>query len=94
MEKRYFYKQAYLSNTEIFMYIDGKLMKTDIINDYNLDGYIHRLQNEGYAYGYPPEEVVHLRQNYEDAKEAYEIAQGNMINIKGERVKVNNIGKY
>ena len=82
MEKRYFYKQAYLGNTEIFMYVDGKLTETDIINDYNLDGYIGRLRNEGYTYGYPPEEVEHLRKCYEEAKEAYEIAQRNMINIK------------
>ncbi len=82
MEKRYFYKQAYLGNTEIFMYVDGKLTETDIINDYNLGGYTRRLRDEGYTYGYPPEEVEHLRQEYEDAKEAYEEAVNNMINIK------------
>lgn len=82
MEKRYFYKRAYLANTEIFMYVDGKLTEADIINDYDLDGYIARLINEGYTYGYPPEEVEHLRKCYEEAKEAYEIAQSNMINIK------------
>lgn len=83
MEKRYFNKQTYLANTEIFMmYVDGKLTKTDIINDYNLDRYTRRLRDEGYTYGYPPEEVERLRQEYEDAKEAYEIALSNMINIK------------
>lgn len=82
MEKRYFYKQAYLANTEIFMYVDGKLTETDIINDYDLDGYTRRLMNEGYTYGYPPEEVEHLRKCYEEAKEAYENAQRNMINVE------------
>lgn len=82
MEKRYFYKQAYTANTVIFMYVDGKLTGTDIINDYDLDEYTRRLMNEGYTYGYPPEEVEYLRECYEDAKEAYEIAQRNMINIK------------
>ena len=82
MEKRYFYKQAYPANTEIFMYVDRKLTETDIVNDYNVDGYIARLTNEGYTYGYPPEEVERLRKCYEEAKEAYEIAQSNMINIK------------
>jgi hypothetical protein len=80
MEKRYFYKQAYLGNTEIFMYVDGKLTETNIINDYNLDGYTRRLRDEGYTYGYPPEEVEQLRQEYEDAKETYEEAVNNMIN--------------
>lgn len=56
------------------MYVDGKLTETDIINDYDLDGYTRRLMNEGYTYGYPHEEVGHLRKCYEDAKEAYEIA--------------------
>ena len=80
MEKRYFYKQAYLGNTEIFMYVDGKLTETDIINDYDLDGYTRRLINEGYTYGYPPEEVERLKKEYEDAKETYEEAVNNMIN--------------
>ena len=82
MEKRYFYKQAYLGNTEIFMYVDGKLTETDIINDYDLDGYTRRLRNEGYTFGYPPDEVEILKKEYEDAIEAYEIAQRDMINIK------------
>lgn len=82
MEKRYFYKRAYLADTEIFMYVDGKLTETDIVNDYDLDGYTRRLRQEGYTYGYPPEEVEHLRECYEEAKEAYEIAQCHMINIK------------
>ena len=81
MEKRYFYKQAYIANTEIFMYVDGKLTKTDIINDYDLGGYIRRLINEGYTYGYPPEEVERLKREYEDAREAYEIARRDMISI-------------
>lgn len=84
MKKRYFYKQAYLANTQIFMYINGKLTGKRIIADYELDGYINRLIDEGYSYGYPPEEVARLRQKYEDAKEAYEIAQSMMINIEEE----------
>ena len=83
MEKRYFYKQAYLGNTEIFIYVDGKLTETDIINDYDLDGYTRRLRNEGYTYGYPPEEVERLKKEYEDAKEAYEEAVNNMIIKEG-----------
>lgn len=79
MEKRYFYKRAYLGNTEIFMYVDGKLTETDIINDYDLDGYTRRLHNEGYTFGYSPEEVEKLKKEYEDAKEAYEEAVNNMI---------------
>ena len=79
MEKRYFYKQAYLANTEIFMYVDGKLTETDIINDYDLDGYTRRLRDEGYTFGYPTEEVERLKKEYEDAKEAYEEAVNNMI---------------
>lgn len=79
MEKRYFYKPAYLGNTEIFMYIDGKLTETNIINDYNLDGYTRRLRDEGYTFGYPLEEVERLKKEYEDAKEAYEEAVNNMI---------------
>ena len=79
MKRRYFYKQAYIANTEISMYIDGKLTGTDIINDYDLGGYIRRLRDEGYTFGYPPEEVERLKKEYEDAKEAYEEAVNNMI---------------
>lgn len=83
MEKRYFYKQAYLGNTEIFMYVDGKLTETNIINDYNLDGYTRRLIDEGYTFGYPSKEVERLKKEYEDAKEAYEEAVNNMISKEG-----------
>ena len=64
------------------MYIDGKLTGTNIINDYDLGGYVRGLGDEGYTFGYPPEEVERLKKEYEDAKEAYEEAVNNMISNK------------
>ena len=79
MNKRYFYKEAYIGNTEITLYKDGKAVDSDIVSDYELGGYIRRLENEGYTFGYPPEEVERRKQLYEDAKELYENAKNNMI---------------
>ena len=83
MNKRYFYKEAYIGNTEITMYKDGKAVDSDIVSDYELGGYIRRLENEGYTFGYPPDEVERLKKEYEDAKEAYEEAVNNMITNGG-----------
>ena len=79
MNKRYFYKEAYIGNTEITLYKDGKAVDFDIISTYELDGYIRMLKNRGYSFGYPPEEVERLKQLYENAKELYEEAVNNMI---------------
>lgn len=77
--KNYFYKEAYAGNTEIFMYENGKMVESDIINDYNLCGYTNRLEKEGYTFAYPPEEVQALKNAYEEAKAAYEEALNNQI---------------
>lgn len=61
------------------MYTDGKRIETDIINDYNLDGYTRRLRDAGYTFGHPTEKVERLKKEYEEAKEAYEEAMDNII---------------
>lgn len=77
--KRYFYRKAYMGNTEIILYKDGKVEKTKIVADYALPTYISELEDEGYTFGYPPEELDKLKKAMEDAVEAYERAKKNPI---------------
>ena len=77
--KKYFYNDAYIGNVEIYLYENGVKVDSDIISTWQLDGYTARLRNEGYTFGYPSEEVEKLKEEYEDAKAAYEEALKNII---------------
>ena len=77
--KRYFYREAYIGNTEIILYKDGEVQKTKIVANYALSTYISELEDEGYTFGYPPEELDKLKKAMEDAVEAYERAKKNPI---------------
>lgn len=81
--KRYFYREAYIGNTEIILYKDGKVEKTKIVANYALPTYISELEDEGYTFGYPTEELNKLKKAMEDAVEAYERAKKNPIISKG-----------
>ena len=77
--KRYFYRKTYTGNTEIILYKDGEVQETKIVANYALSTYISELGDEGYTFGYPPEELDKLKKAMEDAAEAYECAKKNPI---------------
>lgn len=57
MKKNYYYEEAYTGNYEVFMYEDGVLIDSEIIAAYNLGGYIERLEDGGYVFGYPKKAI-------------------------------------
>ena len=74
-KKNYYFKEAYSGNSYFMTYVDGVLKEEHIINDYELDTYCRLYENEGYTFGFPPEEVEKYKKEYEDAKEYYEYAK-------------------
>lgn len=84
--KQYFVKNAYPGNTQITTYINGKLESSDIVNDYNVEGYTLALIAKGYVYGYPENEITarkervkRLEEELESAKQDYEVALRNPL---------------
>lgn len=60
MKKNYYYEEAYIGNYEVTCYEDGIIVDSEIVAYYELGGYIERLEDEGYTFGYPKEVIDEL----------------------------------
>ena len=60
MKKNYYYEESCITNYEVKTYEDGVLVDSKIVPCYDLGGYIERLENKGYNFGYPEEEIEKL----------------------------------
>lgn len=85
-KKQYYTKEAYLGNTEIITFVNGKKEFSDIVSDYNVEGYTECLRTMGYVYGYPvvdieakKKRIEELEKELEYAKQDYEDAHNNPI---------------
>ena len=65
---QYTTKNAYEGNTWVETYNDGHSEGAEIVSNYELDGYIRRLEGEGYELSYDVEEA---RKKFEDAKREF-----------------------
>ena len=72
MKKQYFYEEAYSGNYEVTLYEDGIIADSDIIAVYNLSGYIERIKDEGYSFGYPKEVIEDLEKERRQIQERLE----------------------
>ena len=74
MIKQYFYEPVYTGNTEYSLYHDGKIVESNIVNDWEMSAIIRRLKDDGYTFGYPDSAIESLKTMYEDSKKDYEYA--------------------
>lgn len=83
MVKQYTIEVAYSSNTRVNMYEDGILTNYEIISDWNLLGYLDRIEDEGYEKAYDIRKyknaLKEAEERYNMNKEALERAMKNPL---------------
>lgn len=77
MVKQYTVDPAYDRNNIISCYEDGKCVRSMVVAEYYLPGYVASLENEGYVRAY--NEAFYLAK-FQEAKEEYEMAQA-LLNL-------------
>lgn len=77
--KQFTCKKLYTDNYEISTYINGVKKDSDIVTLWELDGYMRRLLNDGYAEGYDEGTINEYKAEYETYKELYDMAKANPI---------------
>jgi hypothetical protein len=78
-KKQYYTKEAYLGNTEIITFVNGKKEFSDIVNDYNVEGYTSALEDRGYVRAYTKKEI-------DEVKEEIEYLRKHLKNIEGKPI--------
>lgn len=72
MKKQYSYKEIYSDNYEVTTYINGVMEGSEIVEYYDLPGYITRLKCEGYEFCYSREEISECMNELKYYKELFE----------------------
>ena len=72
MVKQYTLDPAYTGNSIISWYEDGKCVRSTVVAEHYLPGYLDVLEKEGYVRAY--NEAFYLAK-FQEAKEEYEMAQ-------------------
>ena len=70
--KQYCIKEAYTGNYYVIKCADGKVESYQIIDGYKVQGYIEALESMGYTKGYF---VPYFKKVLEEAEESYQIAK-------------------
>ena len=83
--KQYFLNDAYTDNYHVVCVVGGKVKEDYILSTWEIDGFIRRLESEGYEKAhYVPDyerEVAEAKKALDDALELLEYAKKNPLNI-------------
>lgn len=89
--KQYVIMPAYTDNYHVIAADNGKVVSDDILAYYELDGYVHALESQGYEKAYfLPEakrEFEEAEREYLRAQESYERAKVNAFQIDEDEIK-------